>query len=184
MKISVDGKTEGAEGYADWVEGWSEDYALSERIDACLLGGGMYPGYERYWTSIQDAADEPLPMTGKRPVPAELAWARFAGRTPHYVLTNTLRCANWPHTTFLRTVDEVRALKQRPGKDIYLMGGAKLAASLVDEGLVDEFHFIVYPLLAGRGKALFDTIDRRRKLELMDFRKLESGRFSVAYAIG
>ena len=40
MKVSVDGKSEGPEGYADWVEGWSEDYGLTERIDACLLGLG------------------------------------------------------------------------------------------------------------------------------------------------
>lgn len=43
MKISVDGKTEGPEGYADWVEAWSDDYGVMSRIDACLLGEGMYP---------------------------------------------------------------------------------------------------------------------------------------------
>jgi hypothetical protein len=40
MKISVDGKMEGAEEMADWVEAWSEDYGLTSEIDACLLGGG------------------------------------------------------------------------------------------------------------------------------------------------
>jgi len=48
MKVSVDGKMEGPEGYADWVEAWSEDYGLTEQIDACVVGGGMYPGYEQY----------------------------------------------------------------------------------------------------------------------------------------
>src|SRR5580700_7692451 len=55
MKISVDGKTEGPEGYADWVEAWSDDFGLTPQIDACVLGGGMYPNYEQYWTAIQDA---------------------------------------------------------------------------------------------------------------------------------
>ena len=48
MKISLDGKTEGPEGMADWVAAWSEDYGLTPEIDACLLGAGMYPTYERY----------------------------------------------------------------------------------------------------------------------------------------
>ena len=41
MKTSVDGKIEGADGYADWVDAWSEDYGLTSQIDACLLGGRM-----------------------------------------------------------------------------------------------------------------------------------------------
>jgi hypothetical protein len=43
MKMSVDGKIEGPEHGADWVEAWSEDYGLTPQIDACLLGGGYVP---------------------------------------------------------------------------------------------------------------------------------------------
>ncbi|TIN43399.1 MAG: dihydrofolate reductase, partial [Mesorhizobium sp.] len=50
MKISVDGKMEGPEGYAEWVDAWSEEYGLMPQIDACLLGSIMYAGYERYWS--------------------------------------------------------------------------------------------------------------------------------------
>ena len=75
MKISVDGKMEGPEGVADWVEAWSEDYGLMPQIDACVLGGGMYPGYERYWTAIRNEPDKPLPMTGSLATPAEIEWA-------------------------------------------------------------------------------------------------------------
>ena len=183
MKISVDGRSEGADGYADWVEGWSEDYGLTERIDACLLGGRMYPGYEQYWTAIRDAPDQPLPMTGQLPLPAEIEWSRFAGRTPHYVLSKSLSAANWSHTTILRDVGEVATLKNRPGKDIYLMGGATLTASLIDAGLVDEMHFITYPLLAGPGAVLFQQLGRRRTLQLLEVRPLSGGRFSTSYAI-
>ena len=183
MKISVDGKTEGPEGYADWVEGWSEDYGLTERIDACLLGGRMYPGYEQYWTAIRDAPGQPLPMTGQLPLPAEVEWSRFAARTPHYVLSNTLSAATWSHTRFLKTVEEVAALKGQPGKGIYLMGGAQLTASLIEAGLVDEIHFITYPLLAGSGTALFGQLGQRRGLKMLGVRELTGGRVSTSYAI-
>jgi len=71
MKISIDGKMQGPEGTADWVEAWSEDFGLTPRIDACLLGGGMYPGYETYWTAIRTQPDNPVWVTGApRPRPS------------------------------------------------------------------------------------------------------------------
>lgn len=185
FKTSVDGKIEGPDGFADWVEAWSEDYGLSSQIDACLLGGAMYPGYEAYWSSMQqNDPNQPLPMTGKLPIPAELEWARFAARTPHYVLSNTLTSALWPSTKFLRRLEDIAALKTQPGKDIYLMGGARITTSLLDAGLVDEIRLIVYPLIAGKGKALFAATDSRRGLELRKFERLQDGRLSLIYGVG
>jgi dihydrofolate reductase len=181
MKVSVDGKVEGAEGTADWVNAWSEDYGLRLQIDACVLGGVMYPGYERYWTSIQNEPDKPAWITGSPPTPAEIEWSRFATRTPHYVLSRTLNTALWPNTKFLRAVGDVVALKQQTGKDIYLMGGARIVASFIDAGLVDELRLIVYPLIAGRGKSLFAATEHRRGLELRKVEQLTGGRLSLIY---
>ncbi|MBI5847912.1 MAG: hypothetical protein HZB31_08185 [Nitrospirae bacterium] len=47
MKVSLDWKFTGPEGYADWVEAWSDDYGIVQVVDACLLGATMYPGYEQ-----------------------------------------------------------------------------------------------------------------------------------------
>ncbi|HLZ05389.1 MAG TPA: dihydrofolate reductase family protein [Bradyrhizobium sp.] len=184
MKLSIDGKMEGPEGMADWVHAWSDDYGLTPQIDACVLGSTMYGGYERYWTGIQNEPDKPAWITGAAPTPAEVEWARFAAKTPHYVLSNTMGSASWPHTRFLRKLDDVAALKRQPGKDIYLMGGAKTAASLIDAGLVDEIRLIVYPLVAGRGKSLFATTERRHKLELKKVSELPGGKLNLIYAVG
>ncbi|TRC87845.1 dihydrofolate reductase [Mesorhizobium sp. WSM4303] len=184
MKISIDGKMEGPEGFADWVDNWSEEYGLMPEIDACLLGGVMYAGYERYWSAIlENEPDQPLPMTSKLVDPAELEWARFAAKTPHYVLSNTMTSAAWASTRFLRSLDDIAALKQQPGKDIYLMGGARITASLIEAGLVDEMRLIVYPLLAGDGKALFGTVHARHKLELRKAEALSEGRVSLVYGL-
>jgi dihydrofolate reductase len=183
MKVSADEKFGGPDGYADWVEGWSEDYCLTPQVDACLLGGGMYPGYEQYWTAIQNAPDKPLPMTSKFPTPAEIDWARFAARTPHYVLSTTLTSAAWPQTGFVRGLEEIAALKRQRGKDIYLIGGGRTTSSLIDAGLVDELRLIVYPLIAGEGKALFTTRGPRRGLDLHKVEQLEGGRVSLIYGI-
>ncbi|WP_158813882.1 dihydrofolate reductase family protein [Methylocapsa sp. S129] len=184
MKISLDGKMEGPEGTADWVEAWSEDYDLTPQIDACLLGAGMYPGYENYWTGIQNEPDKPAWITGGAPTPAEIAWARFAAQIPHYVLSNTLTSTLWPKTRFVRGLEDIAALKHQSGKDIYLIGGARTTASLIDAGLVDELRLLVYPLIAGEGKALFAAAERRRGLELRKVQQLADGRVSLIYAIG
>lgn len=184
MKMSVDGKIEGSEGYAEWVEAWSEDYGLASQIDACVLGAGMYPGYEQYWSAIQNEPDKLLPMTGKPPTPGEIEWARFAAQTPHYVLSSTLTSALWPKTRFVRGLEEVAALKQQPGKDIYLVGGARTTASLIDAGLVDELRLIVYPLITVKGKALFATTERRHGLQLQKVQQLHGGRVSLIYGVG
>jgi dihydrofolate reductase len=184
MKISLDGKVEGADGIADWVEGWSEDYGLTPQIDACVLGAGMYTGYEGYWTAIQNAPDKPHPMTGTLPTPAEVEWARFAARTPHYVLSSKLHETRWPKTTFLRSVNDIAALKEKPGRDMFLVGGARTAASLIEAGLVDEIRLLVYPLIAGKGKPLFAATERRHRLELREARALAGGRVSLIYRIG
>ena len=184
MKISVDGKIEGPEGTADWVEAWSDDYGLMPQVDACVLGGGMYPGYEGYWTAIQNEPDKPVWITGSPPTPAEIEWARFAAQTPHYVLSSTLTSARWPKTSFVRRLEEITALKQQPGKNIYLIGGARTAASLIDAGLVDELRLIVYPVIAGGGKALFAATERRHGLELREVQQSQGGRVSLTYGIG
>jgi dihydrofolate reductase len=185
MRISVDGKIAGPEGYADWVETWSDIFDLMPHVDACLLGGGMYPGHEQYWTAVQNnEPNKPLPITGKVPTPQEVEYARFSTQTPHYVLSSTLSTALWPRTSFVRGLDEIAALKQQAGKDIYLIGGARTTASLIDAGLVDELRLLVYPLIAGEGKALFATTERRRGLELRKVEQLESGRVSLIYGIG
>jgi dihydrofolate reductase len=184
MKLSLDGKMEGPEGYADWVEAWSDDYGLTAQIDACVLGGGMYPGYERYWTGIQNEPDKPAWITGTAPTLAEIEWAGFVARTPHYVLSSTLASALWPKTRIVRRAEDIAALKQQDGKDIYLMGGARITASLIDAGLVDELRIIAYPLIAGEGRALFAAPAHRRGLELRDVRQLEGGRLSLSYGLG
>ncbi|MGV0876069.1 dihydrofolate reductase family protein [Martelella sp. FLE1502] len=183
MKISLDGRVEGPDGYADWVTAWSEDYGITPHIDACLLGGGMYPGYEQYWTAMRQSPGAPLPMTGEMPTDEEVKWARLIPNIPHYVLSSTLTSALWTNTRFMRLTDEVAQLKQAAGKDIYLVGGARITATLINAGLVDEIRLIVHPLLAGSGKRLFDGLEQRRALRLLDAKPVKDDLVQLSYAL-
>jgi dihydrofolate reductase len=184
MQMSIDAKIEGPDGIADWVDGWSDVANVAPDVDGCLLGGGMFAGYEQYWSAIARDPTQPLEMTGGRmPTEAEVDWARFAMRTPHYVLSKTLPAAAWTHTRLLRDIGEVRALKRQPGKGIYVVGGARTIASFIDLGLIDELRLTVHPLVAGEGKSLFETIARRHRLQLRRNETLPGGRVSQIYDI-
>jgi dihydrofolate reductase len=184
MKMSVDEKIEGPDGYADWVETWSDSYGLIPQIDACLLGGTMFGGYEQYWSAVRNEPNKPLPMTDRLPTAAELEYARFAGQTPHYVWSRTLTSSLWPGTKFIRKIEDIAALKKQSGKDIYLVGGARTVSTLIDAGLVDELRLIVYPLIAGSGKPLFPAVEHRRALDLQKVEQLQNGRLSLVYGVG
>src|SRR5262245_44251882 len=181
MKISLDGKTAGPEGLADWVEGWSEDFGLTPEVDACLLGAGMYPTYEQYWSQILNEPDQRNPLNDELPTQGEVEWARFAAKTPHYVLSSTLTSAEWSHTSFVKTLDEIDALKRQSGKDVYLVGGTRTTASLINAGLVDEVRLLVYPLIAGQGTALFADVPNRRGLQLRKVEQHPDGRLGMIY---
>jgi dihydrofolate reductase len=184
MQSSVDGRIEGPDGFADWVETWADNYGLMPQVDACLLGAKMFVGYEQYWSAVLNEPNSPLPVTNRLPTRAELEWARFARETPHYVLSSTSTSTRWPKASFIRSVAEVADLKRRPGKDIYLVGGARTLASLVDAGLVDELRLHVHPLIVGEGKALFATAQQRRQLQLRNVQQLADGRVQLVYTLG
>jgi dihydrofolate reductase len=185
FKISADGKYAGPEGYPDWVNGWPDDYGswMTTQIDACVLGGRMYPMYEQYWTRVGAAPAEIHPQSGRVPTAADVEWSRFAAKTPHYVVSSTLKSVTWPNTRILANLDAVAALKREKGKDIYMIGGAAIVGATVDAGLVDELRLIVYPLIVGEGKALFSS-SARRAMGLRKFEHLTDGRLSLVYELG
>jgi dihydrofolate reductase len=93
--ISVDGFIEGPNGELDWVETWEDPFDLLPQIDRCILGRGMYPGYEQYWRAILANPEGILPFTGKVASKGEIDYAHFADKTPHIVLSKTLDKVAW-----------------------------------------------------------------------------------------
>jgi dihydrofolate reductase len=183
FKVSLDMKFQGPGDYADWVPAWSEDYDLGDSIDACILGGAMYRGYEGYWSAMRADPTGPSPMTGTVPTPGELVWSGRIPTSPHYVLTRTMSEAKWPNTRFFSHADQIAELKQQDGKDIYLMGGGAMLKALMALGLVDELRLIVYPTTAGGTNDLFTDEALRQPLTLLNSQRLDGGLLRLDYAI-
>ena len=183
LQVSLDGLIEGPGGEVDWIENWDDPFELLPEIDTCVLEGGMYPGYEDYWLSILADPTGVQPLTGRPPSEEEVAYARFADRTPHIVLSKTLDDIRWQTARIARDVEEIRQLKREPGKNIHAVGGASLVSSLMNEGLVDEIRITVNPVVLGRGKALFKDVNDREQLSFVGSQPLSSGRINLVYRV-
>src|SRR5262245_19469338 len=116
MQVTLDDYVLGPEGDAASFESWADGLDLLPPVDAFVLGGGMFPGYEQFWTAILDDPSAAAGMLGRDPYPREITYARVAAGTPHLVLSKTLTDARWPTAQIVRDIDEIRDLREQPGK--------------------------------------------------------------------
>jgi dihydrofolate reductase len=180
LQMSLDGFIEGPNGELDWAmaedeETWREMDEMLSSVDTFILGRGMYPAYEQYWLALL------VNPTGTK---NENAYARFAEKIPHIVLSKTLDKVAWKTTRIVRDVEEIRKMRQQPGKDMLSFGGATLVSSLMNLGLIDELHLMVNPLVLGGGKALFKDVKERQSLKLIRAKPLKSGKVGLTYSTG
>ena len=181
FRMSLDGFIEGPNGEVDWVDTWEDTFDLMPQIDALVLGGGMYPSYEQYWSAVHADPQGALPFTGRPASAGEIEYARFAHATAHVVLSTTLDTVSWKTTRIVRDVEEIRAMKEQPGKDIYAVGGATLISSLMNRGIVDELRLDVHPIVLGGGKALFNDVKERHQLQPLEATPLGPGQVRLTY---
>ncbi len=151
---------------------WTDIFETLQTVDTMLVGRGMHAGYFNYWQSA---------LTSPTVTANEKKYASISARTPHFVVSRTLHGVEWPNAQVLGGVDEIARLKQQPGADIILYGGPTLADAVIDAGLIDDYHLMVHPLIAGRGKKLFTHVVERRDLRLRDAKSLASGIVLVKY---
>ena len=185
LQISLDGFTQGSDqGGVEWVESWADALHLVPDVDGFVQGAGMYPGYGEYWAAIQANPRSAPPYQDRLPTQREIAYAEFAGKTPHYVLSNTLERVSWPPTAkIVRNVAELRAIKAQPGKNLYVVGGPTLVATLLNEHLLDELSLIVHPLLLGGGKSLFAGVTQPRAFKFVRAEPTASGKLLLTYDV-
>src|SRR5947209_9921714 len=183
MQVTLDGYILGPDGEADWVDSWADGLDLLPEVDAFVLGGGMFPDYEQFWAAILDDPAAASEWLGRDPYPRELAYARVAAKTPHLVLSTTLRHATWPTARITADINELRALKAVAGKAVYVVGRPGLVTGLINSGLLDELRLIVHPVAVGNGTALLGGVAQRQPLELLRTETGPSGRVNLTYRL-
>jgi dihydrofolate reductase len=166
--------TEGGFTQGGWTGPyWHDDigahfFEQMSQTDALLLG-------RKTW-QIHGGAFEPMPEGD--------VFGDVMNNMPKFVVSTTLTTASaWRNSTLIRSnvVEEVRALKEQPGKDIAIDGSSVLIHTLAEHDLIDEYSLLVYPVVLGGGKKLFPP-GLRVNLRLIESRPFPSGVVLMRYA--
>jgi dihydrofolate reductase len=177
-------------------------YAINVTLDGCCHHeAGLPPDEEsmRYWTAQMERADALLfgrvtyemmesawrrPATGEWPDwmgEREIPFAEAIDRARKYVVSSTLSEVDWNAELVRADAGRVvQRLKEEPGEGLYV-GGVTLPVALADLGLIDEYEFLVHPVLAGHGPTLLAGLRDRIRLELVDREELRSGAIALRY---
>ncbi|MCP2287478.1 dihydrofolate reductase family protein [Nocardia amikacinitolerans] len=172
--ITLDGVIDASEGWFtvgnDAVD--DESDILAELIahtaacDAVLFGRVTFEDMRGYWPKQTDD------RTGITDDLNQMA---------KYVVSRSMDDPEWQNSTVLRGLDDVRALKEQPGKDIVCTGSIALAHQLIEAELVDEYRLFVYPVVLGRGARLFAEGARIPALRLVESKPFRSGVVLLRY---
>jgi dihydrofolate reductase len=174
--ITLDGVIEATEAWFDPAgedEGENSDVLAAvrqqmEAQDALLLGRLTFESFRGYWPR---QVDDPTGITAHLDAVAK------------YVLSTTMEDPEWENTTILRgpLEQDVRALKDEPGREIGATGSISVVRALVEAGLVDEYRLFVYPVVLGRGERLFAEATGVPKLRLLEAAPFRSGIVLMRY---
>jgi dihydrofolate reductase len=176
--ISIDGVIEAPGGDEDYEHvGWVFEHERGQEgqkfkddetfaAEALLLGRTTYDGFAVAWPTFEgELADK---MNGM----------------PKYVISKTLVDPAWNNTTVLPgdAIEEATALKQKLDGDILVHGSAQLSQALFAAGLVDELRLMVFPVVLGSGKTLFDGNGPKLRMPLREAKTVGDGIAILTYA--
>ena len=170
--VSLDGFFAGPNGELDWFV-WDEvlkDYSISTLsvVDTLLFGRVTYELMAGYWPSATE--EDPVIAKGMNTL-------------QKIVFSRSLKSADWNNSRLVREVipEEIMQLKQQSGKDMVIYGSGTLVSAFANLGLIDEYRFIVNPVVLGSGKPLFKGFKDRFNLKLLEARTLGSENVLLSY---
>lgn len=161
VAVSLDGFIEGLNGEYDWCL-TDQDYGMNEFLN---LTDSIFFGRKSYELFINTGSD---------------LWADKKA----YVFSNTLQQVGKGETLISGDIaGQVKHIKERQGKDIWLFGGASLTSTLLNAGLIDEFILSVHPVVLGEGKPLFQQVNTKTSLKLLDCKTYNTGLVQLYYEV-
>lgn len=170
--VSLDGVFENPSWTASYgfTEGMGRAIgSLTDSSSAILLGRKTYEMFAPAW-SVRTAADDP--------------GAPFFNDSPKYVVSSTLTSvADWQNARLLGPYSSqaVRALKEQVDGGIFISGSGTLVRALLADGLIDDLHLFVYPVVLGSGARLFPDGVQHTALALAGHEVFDNGVLHLAY---
>jgi dihydrofolate reductase len=148
---------------------------LRDDADLLVYGRKTYQLMVPYWPDIAKSQSE---------TKADIEFAQAFVSKKKVVFSRSLDSAEDGNTRFVRTnlCDEILKLKQEQGKSI-LVGGVDIPSQLIELGLVDEYRFVIAPIIAGEGSRLMEGVNlpEKRRLKLVESKTFKSGSIALRY---
>ncbi len=176
ISVSLDGFIEAEDGDLSWSYPDAELHrhfnAQESETDTALYGRGLYENMAAFWPTADQNPSAPQ---------VEIEYARIWKAKLKVVFSKTLKKVGWNSRLVSgNPAEEVNRLKAQPGKDMSV-GGAALASSFLQMGLVDECRLYVHPVILGGGKPAFSGIQGRVALKLIEMYTFGSGVVLLTY---
>jgi dihydrofolate reductase len=186
VQISVDGyiaTTDGKTGWLIWnwgpVWNWDDDLrkyfiGLTASVDCVLLSRKMAEeGFIDHWAKCAESPDDP-----------QYAFASKIAAAQKVVFSKTLHKSIWKNTRMAgdTLAGEINQIKNSPGKDIIVYGGASFVSALIKAKLIDEFHLFVNPAILGKGMTIFSELGNKQNLALIKSVAYDCGVAVLVYA--
>jgi dihydrofolate reductase len=179
MSVSLDGFIEAPNGDLSW--GYPDEELhqhFNDResaIDIYLYGRRLYENMAAYWPTADENPSAPR---------YEIEYARIWKIKPKIVFSTTLDQVGWNARLVRGNIaDEVNKLKEQPGKDMNV-GGAELASTFMQLGLIDEYWLYLHPVILGGGKPMFRELRHKITLQLVETNKFGGGVVLLRYQNG
>ncbi|MEJ7729617.1 MAG: dihydrofolate reductase family protein [Polyangiaceae bacterium] len=172
INVTLDGCCDHREGIPD-DELHDHFTQLIGAAGALLYGRTTYELMESHWPAV--ARDD-------KASPSDREWARKLEDIPKYVVSASRRDFPWSNSFHVEgdLKEAVTQLKERTPQGV-LVGSPMLATALERLGLIDEYHLVVHPVLAGHGPRLFQGLQHPRHLDLLSTTRLKSGIVAMHY---
>jgi dihydrofolate reductase len=175
--VTLNGFFKGPGGDISWTFGHNastdESAHAVEGLGAgnvLLFGRVTYEMMSNFWQSPMAKEQDPVVSEGMN-------------KAEKIVFSRTLDTAGWKNTRLIKgnLIEEIRRLKQQPGKDMTILGSGSIITQLAEEELIDEYEVLVYPVALGKGTPLFDCLRHPLKLKLISAKAYKSGTVLLTY---
>jgi len=172
--VSLDGFFAGPSGEIDWhfVDREVNEYAeeMLSQTDTLLFGRVTYQLMATYWPTPEAMTNDPI-VAGRMTSAAKVVFSR------------TLEKVEWQNSRLAKgSIEaEITQLKQQPGRDLAILGSSSIVSACAQLGVVDEFEFMVNPVVLGTGRSMFDGLRDRIHLKFIKTRVFQSGNILLSY---
>jgi dihydrofolate reductase len=188
--MTANGYFAGADGNLDWVVPDPEQAkAAAQAIplsDTVLFGRRTYELFEKFWSRADDNASTSADPhhSGKR-TREHAAVAKWLNESAKLVFSRSLKNATWKNSRILHKFDprEIEAMKRQPGKAMMIFGSGSIVSQLTEHGLIDEYQFVLCPILLAAGRPLLSNVSKNARLKLVEAKPYPSGDVLLRYTL-